>query len=96
MIFGRESNSRFDRLYIHGSKGYIKSDVEYNQAGDLSYTIYTAGKSIERKIHSQQNYSLEIEQMGKCILSGEKPFVSPEFSIKNSRFMDAVFKEIGY
>jgi len=96
MIFGRESNSRFDRLYIHGSKGCIKSDVEYNQAGDLSYTIYTAGKSIERKIHSQQNYSLEIEQMGKCILSGEKPFVSPEFSIKNSRFMDAVFKEIGY
>jgi len=96
MIFGRESNSRFDRLYIHGSKGCIKSDVEYNQAGDLSYTIYTAGKSIVRKIHSPQNYSLEIEQMGKCILSGEKPFVSPEFSIKNSRFMDAVFKEIGY
>lgn len=96
MIFGRESNSRFDRLYIHGSKGCIKSDVEYNQAGDLSYTIYAAGKSIVRKIHSPQNYSLEIEQMGKCILSGEKPFVSPEFSIKNSRFMDAVFKEIGY
>ena len=96
MIFGQESNSRFDRLYSHGSKGCIKSDVEYNQEGDLSYTIYTAGKSIVRKIKTPQNYSLEIEQLGKCILSGEKPFVTPEFSIKNARFMDAVFKEIGY
>lgn len=96
MIFGQESNSRFDRLYIHGTKGCIKSDVEYNQAGDLSYTIFTGGKSIERKIQVPQNYSLEIEQLGRCILSGEKPFVSPEFSIKNSKFLDAVFKEIGY
>lgn len=28
-----EKDHRHDRLYIYGTKGYVKSDVEYNQAG---------------------------------------------------------------
>ena len=51
---------------------------------------------IERKISAPQNYSLEIEQLGRCILTGEKPLVSPEFSIKNAELMDRIFKETGY
>ena len=31
MILGDNSNSRFDRLYIHGTKGSIRSEVEYNR-----------------------------------------------------------------
>ncbi len=31
MIFPPGSDARQDRLYIHGSKGTIRSDVEYNQ-----------------------------------------------------------------
>lgn len=96
MIFGQESNSRFDRLYVHGSKGCIKSDVEYNQAGKLSYTIHVGGKIIKRKVKAPQNYSLEIQNLGDCVLNGASPFVSQEFSIKNAKFLDAVFKEIGW
>ena len=96
MILGENSNSRFDRLYIHGDKGSIQSYVEYNQAGEVSYNIITKDEIIERKISVPQNYSLEITQLGNCILNGEKPFVSSEFSIRNSELMDKVFEEIGY
>ncbi|MCR4625591.1 MAG: Gfo/Idh/MocA family oxidoreductase [Lachnospiraceae bacterium] len=96
MILGENSNSRFDRLYIHGTKGSIRSDVEYNQAGEVSYKIFTNDGVIERKISVPQNYSLEIENMSRCILYGDKLHVTPDFSIKNAELIDKVLKEIGY
>ena len=96
MNLGENSNSRFDRLFIHGSKGSIRSDVEYNQSGDVSYRIYLPGEIIERRVSVPQNYSLEIEQMGKCILEGEKPHITPEFSVRNAELIDKVLDEIGY
>ncbi|NEX01141.1 Predicted dehydrogenase [Pseudobutyrivibrio sp. NOR37] len=60
MILGKDSGSRFDKLYIHGSKGAIRSDVEFNQSGELSYKIYLDKEIIDRKISVPQNYSLEI------------------------------------
>ena len=96
MVLGENSNSRFDRLYIHGSKGSIRSDVEYNQQGDVSYRIFTADGVEERKISVPQNYSLELEQLGSCILDGRKPHITPDFSLKNARLIDRVLKEIGY
>ena len=65
-------------------------------SGEVSYKIYTKDEVIERKISVPQNYSLEITQLGNCILNGEKPYVSPEFSVRNSELMDKVFEEIGY
>ncbi len=96
MILGENSNSRFDRLYVHGTKGSIRSDVEYNQAGELKYCIYTGDGVIERKVSAPQNYSLEVEQLGRCILQGEEPFITPGFSISNCELIDRVLKEIGY
>ena len=96
MIFEPGSDARWDRLYIHGSKGCISSDVEYNQAGELGYTLISEGKSLERKIQVRQNYALETEQLCRCIENGEKPHVSPEFSIRNAELLDSIFKEIDY
>ena len=96
MILGENTNSRFDRLYIHGTKGFIKSDVEYNQEGDLSYRIYKDGEETVRSVNAPHNYSLEIEQFSRCIMYGEKPFITPEYSIKNAKLIDSVLKEIGY
>lgn len=96
MILGENTNSRFDRLFIHGSKGSIKSEVEYNQEGEVSYKIYTNDGVIERKVNNPQNYSLEIEQMGRCILNEEKPFITEEFSLKNAKLIDTVLSEIGF
>ena len=96
MIFGEQSNSRFDRLYIHGSKGCIRSEVEYNQEGDVSYRILKGDEVIERKVFVPNNYALEIEQMGRCILEGETPHITPEFSLKNSKLIDQVLSDIGF
>lgn len=104
MNLGISSNSRFDRLYIHGSKGSIRSDVEYNQEGTLRYTIYTregladgtpAG-GITREVFALQNYALEIEQLGRCILEGETPHITEEFSVKNAEVIDRVLAAVGY
>ena len=50
----------------------------------------------KRKVKAPQNYSLEIQNLSDCVLNGASPFVSQEFSIKNAKFLDAVFKEIGW
>ena len=100
MILGQNTNSRYDRLYIHGTKGNIRSEVEYNQEGNVSYKIIENGwsdqKVIERKIVVPHNYALELEQLNQCILGNATPHITPEFSIKNAQLMDKVFKEIGY
>ncbi len=96
MILGENTNARYDRLYIHGSKGSIRSEVEYNMQGEANYRIFTQGGVIERKVSIPQNYSLEIAQMCRCISGDETPYVTPEFSIKNAQLMDRILKEIRY
>ncbi len=96
MILGKNTNARFDRLYIHGTKGAIHSDVEYNQEGDLTYRIVTPEGTNERAVHVPHNYALEIEQLSRCILYGEKPHITPAFSVRNAELMDKVLQEIGY
>lgn len=96
MVFEEGSNGRFDRLYVHGTKGYIKSDVEFNQAGELSYTVMTGGKKQTRNVSARQNYTLEVEHMNRMILEGAAPEVTPAFSVRNARFIDEVLQAIGY
>ncbi len=96
MVLGEDTGDRFDRLYIHGSKGSVKSYVEYNQEGGISYVIFTKDGLNKDSIFVPNNYTLETEQMGRCILNGEKPLVTSEFSIKNTLLMDQILKEAGY
>ena len=91
-----EMDRRFDRLYIHGSKGYIKSDTEFNEAGDLNYRICVDGKEEVKTVNVLQNYRLEVEQFVRCITDGEKPHVSREFSAMNARTLDKVLAAIEY
>ena len=96
MILGADSNSRFDRLYVHGRKGCIRSDVEYNQQGEVSYRIITKDGETIRTINVPQNYSLESEQLNRCIRGDEKPLITPEYSVTNAELIDTVLKEIGF
>lgn len=99
MILQREAEGRFDRIdsfRIHGSKGSIKSQVQFNQSGNLEYIINIEGKEEVRVINTPQNYKLEVEQLGRCILDGETPYVSNEFTLRNARVMDRILKEIKY
>ena len=96
MNLGENSNSRYDRLFIHGTKGAIRSDVEYNREGEVSYNIFTHEGVIKKTVFVPNNYALEVEQLGRCILDGEKPHITSDFSIKNAELMDSLLKEMGY
>lgn len=96
MFFGRERSSRMDRLYIHGSKGCIKSPVEFNQAGDLTYLVSVDGVDETKTIAVKHNYQLEVEQLGRCIEGVENPRVSAEFSVRNAGAIDMVLEAMGY
>ena len=96
MCLKTEGNQRIDRFQIHGTKGYLKSEANFNQAGQLSYTICVDGKEEVKVVDVPQNYCLEVEQLGRCILEGETPHVSHEFTLKNARLIDRILAEIGY
>lgn len=99
MVLATESQERFDRIdgfRIHGTKGSIKSEVQFNQCGKLAYIVNLNGKEEVKVIETPQNYCLEVEQFGRCIVEGEKLHVSHEFTLKNARLMDRILKAIDY
>ena len=96
MCLKREPYDRIDRFRIHGTKGCIASQEQFNAHGDLVYTLTVDGKTQEKIVPTPQNYSLEVEQLGRCITQGEKPWVSAEFTAQNGRLMDRILECIGY
>lgn len=96
MIFDPSNDGRRDRLYIHGTKGTIVSDVEYNQAGRLTYTIKSGSKEYNPTVNAAHNYMLEVEQLGRCIEVGEAQHITPEFSVRNAELLDMILSQIGY
>ncbi len=101
MCLGIDTSDRYDRFFIHGSKGYIRSDVEYNQEGEISYSITKKGDKgernlTERTVSSVSNYKLEIEQMNRAISGEEEPHITEEFSLKNMRLLEEILKKTGY
>ena len=49
-----------------------------------------------KTVTAPNNYMLESEQLSRCILFGEKPHVSKEFSLLTARVTDRILKAIGY
>ena len=96
MILATDKDYRVDRLQIHGTKGSIKSDVRFNQEGQLQYTLCREDGQQVKSVFAPQNYRLEVEQLGRCIQKGEKIHVSKEFSIANSKLLQSILEKIGY
>lgn len=99
MVLSKEIEEKFDRIdnfRIHGTKGSIRSDIQFNQCGKLAYVVSVGNKEVVKVIDTPQNYGLEVEQFGRCIRDGEKLHVSHEFTLKNARLMDRILKEIKY
>ena len=98
MVLATEQERHIDRFTVCGSKGSISGDrFEFNGDGDLSYMITLAdGTKTVRHISTPQNYRLEVEQLGRCILCGEQPAVTEAFSMANARLVDRILQEIGY
>ena len=96
MVLATDQDRRIDCLRIHGTKGDIRTDAQFNQCGELSYTLTVGEESVVKTVTTPQNYSLEVAQLGRCITDGEKPHVSREFSMKNALLMEKILQIIGY
>lgn len=101
MILGTDTSDRYDRLFIHGSKGYIRSDVEYNGEGELSFEVTVKDSNGERVTRTEtvdagSNYSMEMEQMNECIKGKTKPYITEKFSTMNMRILDSILDAVGY
>ena len=96
MLLSTDKDYRIDRLIIHGTKGCIKSDVQFNQAGELSSRVWVEGEETVKTVQTPQNYSLEAAQLGRCIRGLETPHVTEEFSVANAKVLEDILREIGY
>lgn len=96
MNLEKDKDYRLDRLFIRGSKGYILSDVEFNQSGRLEYILGDSEGIETRAVTVDQNYRIEVEQLGRCITDGDKPHVSEDFTVLNARVLDRILNKIGY
>ena len=100
MILGTDSCDRYDRLFIHGSAGCIRSSAEYNGAGTLSFdvTVKTAGgERITRTetVTAESNYALELAQMNACIRGLAEPQITKDFSLRNMQLLDRILDAAG-
>lgn len=96
MVLATDQDRRIDCLRIHGTKGDIRTDAQFNQCGELSYTLTVGEESVVKTVTTPQNYFLEVAQLGRCITDGEKTHVSREFSMKNALLMEKILQIIGY
>lgn len=96
MVLATDKDRRIDCLRIHGTKGDIYCGAQFNQCGELSYTLTVGEQTVVKTVSTPHNYCLEIEQLGRCITNGEAPHVSEAFTMKNARLMESILAVIGY
>lgn len=96
MVLPTEAATRIERMRIEGTEGTIRSWVQYNEAGELSYTICKDGMENIKTVSVPDNYMLEIEQFGKCVAGEETPHVSNEFSMRTTKVIEETAKKMGY
>ncbi len=94
MVLKTGADKRLDQLRIEGTEGSIRSTAEFNGCGNLSYTIIKDDTATKKYVFAPQNYCLEVEQMGRCILNGELPHVTKEFTLSNLQTLERIFQEI--
>lgn len=79
---------------VVGEKGIIEVPVKFNTKGNVKVYIKDGSGTKEVDIECPDNYMLEVEQFGRCILDGEKPLLSLEDSYQNARVIDEALKQI--
>ena len=74
----------------------VDSPAEFNQRGEIPYTVIRNGREETKFVTAPNNYMLEVEQLSRCILTNEKPLVSRDFSLMTARVTDRILDAIGY
>lgn len=79
---------------ILGETGIIHVPVAFNEKGNNKIVITKASGIEEIIVNCPDNYMLEVEQFGRCILNGEKQLILYEDSLNNAKLIDEALKQI--
>ena len=86
---------------IMGDQGIIEALDGFNAQGNLKITIKKGDDFFIRGVdyqdiivESPDNYMLEIEQFGRCILEGEAPLITQQDTYNNAWLVDQVMAQI--
>jgi len=79
---------------IVGDAGIIEVPVKFNSKGTLKIIIKKGNDIEEININCPDNYMLEVEQFGRCIINGEQPLVTLEDSYNNAKIIDQALNKI--
>lgn len=102
---GYSSLNSYARGYyaVVGENGRIEVPCNFNCRNICKFTVTSEGvvnnvevldeKKTEYTVMCPDNYMMEIEQFGRCILEGEKPLVSKEETLMNARILDKAFED---
>jgi predicted dehydrogenase len=97
-IFAKYESSvltaRKREIAVLGNKGHISFMHTPNSWGELHITLKNKQGTKDVVFNANNTYAMEIEQFGRCILNGEKPFMSIEESRKNLHMMEMLFQAI--
>ena len=82
---------------VLGETGSIEFPTIFDRGEEKRIIVSTAeGGSHEETFTTGTRYSLQVEQMGRVILEGERPAISLEFSLGNAVAMDEILRACGY
>lgn len=79
---------------IVGETGIIEVDVKFNAEGDLSIKVIKENSTEVITVSTPNNYMLEVEQFGRCLLEGETVLLSLDDSYRNAAVIDKVLEQI--
>ncbi len=79
---------------IIGSEGILSVNPAFNFQGTSKIKLTTKGQPDTVIVDCPNNYTLEIEQFGRCITDGEKPLVNHESSHLTAQIMDRILHQI--
>ncbi len=96
MLAGMCAGVRGDRFFVYGTKGTIEVPISFNSEGTKSFYVVSGADRREVTLELPNNYMLEVEQLGRCILEDENPYVSHEFSLAVAKVSDMCLAKMGY
>lgn len=102
---GYSSLNSYARGYyaVVGEKGRIEVPCNFNCRGICKFTVTVNGvvDNVEIKdeacteytVLCPDNYMLEVEQFGRCVLGEEVPYITEEETVRNARILDMLLDE---
>ena len=79
---------------VVGDAGMIDIPQRLHAVGDLKISVIKDMGTEIITVNSHDNYALEVEHFGRCILEGEKPLISIDDSYNNMLVIDQVLSQI--